>query len=284
MKRILATSSRNFFLASRHSLMEPFKDLITFLISPLSIAIIMASTGWGIYRTKRKRLAIAFLLGSTVVLLLGSLSGWTYDRTRRLEYTYPPFEIDQHDRDPNQPTVIAVLGTGFNADELLPANSRVTGSFHARLLEGLRIYRAIPDSKLHVSIAGKAPDQAKTEFLSDITSLLDIAPERITALTSAESTEDEAEAIKNSYPDNAIILVTSASHMPRAIDTFARQNVAATPAPCDYSTTRAASPNDKPWQRWIPSPDGLGRNHQFARELMASVWQRVKGTSDKATD
>ncbi|MFM7919307.1 MAG: hypothetical protein ACKPJJ_03720, partial [Planctomycetaceae bacterium] len=94
---------------------------------------------------------------------------------------------------PDDPLAIVVLGTGFNPDPLLPANSRVGGVFLARLLEGVRLLRARPDAALIVSIAGKATESEKKQFWTELVPLLKLEDANVMLLTTAESTLDEAQ-------------------------------------------------------------------------------------------
>ncbi|MFV2093059.1 MAG: hypothetical protein ACC634_08240, partial [Hyphomicrobiales bacterium] len=87
--------------------------------------------------------------------------------------------------------VVVVLGTGFHQDPWLPANSRVSGGFHARFLEGVRIYRSRPDVRLLVSVANDEADAAeKRVFLDAMVGLLPLDPKRVGLITEAGSTAD----------------------------------------------------------------------------------------------
>ena len=64
--------------------------------------------------------------------------------------------------------------------------------------------------------------------------------------------------------------------MPRAMMLFEAAGLSPIAAPTDFGFARAGSPNDKIWQRWIPSTDGIGSNHGWLYEKVAMVWQSVK--------
>ena len=97
-------------------------------------------------------------------------------------YLYPPLHADKIENKPTAPLVV-VLGTGFNSDPELPFTSQVSGTFLARLLEGVRVHRLYPDSKLVVSIAGRATENDKREFFSQMTKLQSLDPEKILLIT-----------------------------------------------------------------------------------------------------
>jgi uncharacterized SAM-binding protein YcdF (DUF218 family) len=130
---------------------------------------------------------------------------------------------------PAGPLQIVVLGTGFNPDPELPANSRVGGTFLARLLEGIRILRARPESQLIVSVAGETPAEAKVQFWTDMKPLLGIESADTVLLTTAESTLDEAQLVKPLNNGQPLVLATSAGHLPRAVPIFADEGLQVLP-------------------------------------------------------
>jgi len=256
--------------------LELFKSLVAYFLTPYGLALIAISLAWVAKYKHRERLATKMWVVATLMLTLGALSGFTYGTRRAKEYQYQPLRITADDTLLEAPSTIVVLGAGFNADDYLPANSRVSSAYLARLLEGVRIYRQLPQSKLVISVAGKADVEAKQQFLDEMAELLQLDMTRIQLITHAESTDDEAQSIEQMHQGEAVILVSSAGHMPRAMQIFAANDLPVQAAPADFGFTRSASPNDKPWQRWIPSLDGLGSNAQFMYEAVATLASKIK--------
>lgn len=254
--------------------METFKHFAAAMLSPLLIALFLQAIGWILW-WRNSRHGIRLIALGTVVLTVGSLAGLTYEQRRAMEHRYSPLEIG--DALKQDSVLVAVLGTGFNADPDLPANSQVSGTFHSRLLESVRIYRNVPESRLLVSIAGDADSQAKQNFMTQIIALLNLDPARIDIITAAKSTSDEADTVAKLQNGEKIIIVTSASHMPRAMQIFQDQNLNPIAAPAEFWFPRSGSANDKLWPRWIPSTDGIGSNHQWLYEQIASLWHWVSG-------
>ncbi len=171
---------------------------------------------------------------------------------------------------------IVVLGTGFNPDPLLPANSQVGGTFLSRLLEGVRLWRARPDALLVVSVAGTASEGDKRCFWQQMQLLLGLAAAEVALLTTAESTLDEAFLVRDMVQGRSVVLATSAGHMPRAMRIFADEGLSVTAAPTDYGMPRSGSAKDSIWHRWVPSVDGVVSNHAWLYELVAGVWQYTR--------
>ena len=252
--------------------METFKAVVAALLSPLVIALLLQLAGWYV-RGRRRRLGTGLVFAGTVVLLLGSMSGWTYESRRAAEYQYSPLPLDQL---PAGKLAIVVLGTGFNPDPLLPANSQVGGAFLSRLLEGVRLWRARPDALLVVSIAGTAEEGDKRRFWQQMQLLLGLAAGEVALLTAAESTLDEAFLVRDVVRGRSVVLATSAGHMPRAMRIFADEGLSVTAAPTDFGMPRRGGPKDWRWPRWVPSADGVGSNHAWLYEAVAGIWQVVR--------
>jgi uncharacterized SAM-binding protein YcdF (DUF218 family) len=209
-------------------------------------------------------------------LLLGSVSGWTFEGLRDLEFRYPPL---QDSKIPSGDVVIVVLGSGFNPDPELPANSQVGGAFLSRLLEGVRLWRLRPDAELVISVAGTATGAQKSNFLSGISGLLGLQSADVRLLTTAESTLDEALLVRDLAVGRTVLLATSAGHMPRAMQIFESEGLTVVAAPTDYGFVRRGSPRDRWWPRWIPSAEGIGANHGWLYEQVAGLWQTIRQLS-----
>lgn len=256
-------------------LFDNFKYIIATMLSPLWITLLIQGLAILLWCRGKSPAALKVFLISFLFLLLGSLSGWTYEARRQAEFVYAPFQLDVNVDKLSAPLVV-VLGTGFNSDPELPFTSQVSGTFLARLLEGVRIQRHFADSKILISIAGRADPEKKQRFYQQMIELLQIDPSRAELLTTAKSTEDEALLTKEYYTGQPVIVVTSAGHIVRAMKTFETAGLTPLAAPTDYGFPRSGSPDEKIWQRWLPSTDGLGSNHQWLYEKVAMLWQQIK--------
>jgi uncharacterized SAM-binding protein YcdF (DUF218 family) len=256
--------------------METFKLIVAGFLSPMLICLSLQVVGWLIYVRKRSRMSLQIIAAGTLVLVIGGLSGFTYESARAREHAYQPLNLTSS-LDGNQPALIIVLGTGFNPDPALPPNSQVSSTFHSRLLEGVRILRQHPNSRLLVSIAGEADAETKHNFFDQMIELLQLDPSRVSIMTEAESTADEADEAARQRKDEQIVVVSSAGHMMRAMEIFEDKGLEPVAAPSEFWFPRDGSPGDKIWPRWIPSTLGINSNHQWLYETAASLWHRVSG-------
>ncbi len=252
---------------------EFLKSFVAWALSPLVLALSLQLAAW--FLRSRRRTALSLAAAGWTLLLVGSLPVLSYESNRSRERIHPPLDASKAAAD--APAAIVVLGTGFNPDPELPANSRVSGGFHARLLEGLRLFRELPQSRLIVSVANiRASREDKEAFLAGMLALLQVDPGRVELIAEAESTEDEARlASQLLRPGEPLVLATSAGHMPRAMATFANAGFEPIAAPCDFVYPRRGSPNDRWWRQWIPSAGGAGSTQQMLYETTASLKQRL---------
>ena len=111
------------------------------------------------------------------------------------------------------------------------------------------------------------------EVLRDIALARGIAPESILLTTPAQNTAEEAQAIAAMLPPGARIgLVTSAFHMPRALDVFREQGLEPRPIAVDYRQSDSAiTVMDA-----IPSAAALDNISLFTREMIGRAYYAIR--------
>ena len=106
------------------------------------------------------------------------------------------------------------------SDPRLPANSQISAAALRRVVEGVRLYKAIPGSKLLFS-GGRVFDPVpEAEVMAQIAVLLGVKPQDIMLEADSRDTAEEAEIIAKMMGREKFILVTSAAHMPRSMALF----------------------------------------------------------------
>lgn len=100
----------------------------------------------------------------------------------------------------------------------------------------------------------------------------------IITLDKPKDTEEEAAAVKQAIGDAPFLLVTSASHLPRAMIFF--QHAGLNPLPAPANQLAIDSPLN-PWERAIPSPVWLMHSDRAGYETLGRLWQWLKGISGK---
>ena len=169
---------------------------------------------------------------------------------------------------------VVVLGGGSSSDAGLPAAMRLSEASQARLVEGIRLQRQLPGSRLLLSggsVFGSDPD---SETMRALAVGLGVDPSALDLDSYSPDTETQAEVVRERVGAEEFYLVTSASHMPRALALFRKAGTNPLPAPAHFLTqqSRGLSPND-----FLPSAGGLRRAEAAAYEYLGLAWAKVRG-------
>lgn len=154
---------------------------------------------------------------------------------------------------------ILVLGGGHTSDISLPANNQLSDAALARLIEGIRIHRLIPNSKLIVSGSKVSDAQSQALIMKNTAIALGVCNEDIYLQETPKNTKEEAECYFKKFGLKAkLILVTSAVHIPRAKSKFEKLGLSPIPAPTNHILKKGIDRFI-----WIPSSDCI-KNMEIA--------------------
>lgn len=222
------------------------RSVLELLLNPFFIALLLLLLSLLVFRGRRqiRGLSVAFLL-----LMITGTSWLPHKLTSMLEGRYP---IVQH----ANPAIgwIVVLSGGQSDQKNQPANMVLYSASIKRLIEGLRLYRQIPDAKLLLSGGGYGFDIPEANRLNELAGWFEIPLGQRVLEVDSVNTADQALAVKKIVGDQAFYLVTSAIHMPRAMALFQAAGLNPVPAPTDFTSFW----NDERWgKRWIPNPYNL---------------------------
>ena len=251
------------------------KRLISQFLMPVPLVIGLFALGWVLRRfTRFRRTGTAFkVLAGCLFLVFGQ--GWGASYLHRHERLFPPFDPEAAQLESLRGVDVVVLGQSFAEESDLPVRYRANAAMMLRLLEGVRVAKLIPDSRLLVSMAGAASEQEKSDFLKEFAVTAVFPMTRIVMLTGACDTSDEARLAMARTRTNTVVVATSAAHMPRALCIFTKKGANPIPAPCDYQTPS----KHKTWS-WtaLPLPSGLGFCHAEGAvyEWLGSLYERIR--------
>ncbi|HBU8851635.1 envelope biogenesis factor ElyC [Citrobacter sp. Cs237] len=172
---------------------------------------------------------------------------------------------------------IVVLGGGYTWNpEWAPSSNLISNSL-PRLNEGIRLWRANPGSKLIFTGAPALTNPVSTaEAGARVAESLGVPRADIITLEQPKDTEEEALAVKRAIGNAPFLLVTSASHLPRAMIFF--QRVGLDPLPAPANQLAIDSPLN-PWEYALPSPVWLMHSDRVGYETLGRIWQWLKGLS-----
>ncbi len=175
---------------------------------------------------------------------------------------------------------IVVLGSGHVSDIRLSAVSQLGGSSLYRLIEGVRLLQLKPDAKLILS-GGIAYDPvANGEVVGRVAESIGVPKERIIVENRPSDTIQEAEMLFPLLGQEAFVLVTSAMHMPRAMQIFQDHGMHPFAAPTDYVIKQEVV---EPPGKLFPSTGNLDLSRRILYEWLAEQWMFIKKTVGKFT-
>ena len=240
------------------------KKLIGALLMPIPVALILMVLALWWLRHSRLKAGISLVLAMSV-LTLSSLPPVADHLIRAHETHYPLFDLQ------TPVNAVVVLGSkSLEPAEGSPAHMFLASAAMHRLAEALRILDANPQAILIVSgyggLTGEVPHALR---LRDAAISLGVNPERIIAMPDPVDTEDEARLIAPLVKGHPFALVSSASHLRRAVIFFQQQGLAPIAAP---SSLPSESVSD-----WRLSSAALGNTELAIYEWLGLAWQSVKG-------
>ncbi|WP_075181189.1 envelope biogenesis factor ElyC [Pantoea sp. 1.19] len=245
------------------------KKVIGSLLMPLPLLLILMALGllllwWSRWQKTAKTLVTL----SWLLLLAVSLQPVADALLRPIEQRYPTW------RGGGAVPYIVVLGGGYtwNAD-WAPSANLINNSL-PRLTEGVRLWRANPGSKMiFTGYASRHNPVSTAEAGSRVAQSLGVPQRDIIVLSSPRDTEEEAAAVATVVDNRPFLLVTSASHLPRAMTFFQRQGLHPLPAPANQLAI--TSPLN-PWDKYTPGAQWLMHSERATYERLGRVWQWLK--------
>ena len=247
-----------------------FKKLLTPFLMPVPVCLALVLLGLALLWFTRRQRAGRLLATSGALLLL--LLGYGFAPLASLERRYAP--VADASRAAGRVRWVVVLGGGSSADERLPAEMRLSEASLARLVEGIRLQRQLPGSRLLLSGGSVFGSDADAETMRALAVGLGVDPSTLVLDTASPDTETQAEVVHTQLGGEEFFLVTSASHMPRALALFRKAGTNPTPAPTHFLTqeNRALAPGD-----FFPGTGGLRRAEAATYEYLGLAWAKVRG-------
>jgi uncharacterized SAM-binding protein YcdF (DUF218 family) len=260
-------------------MMFMLKKIVSPFLKPVALGLEILILGlFCLWATRKQRLGKILVTLGTIFLLLLSLSFISVKILTPLENRYPtllhPETISWHEDVSVIPRWIVVLGGGHVSDFRLPATSQISQAALGRVVEGVRLNKALPGSKLLLS-GGKVYDPVpEAEVMGRIAVLLGVNPQDITLDRDSRDTEQQAGMIAKLVGNQKFILVTSAAHMPRSVALFKKHGLKPIPAPADYQIKEAQGPDPS---RFFPQVGPLRQAEIAWHEYLGLAWAWLRG-------
>jgi len=246
-----------------------FKKVIATLLMPLPTAIFLGLVGLFFLSRAKVKQGTRWILGSMVWIFLFSYAPFGNLLLYQIEHQYPALGKASPDT-----RYIYVLGSGHHTDSNLPITAQLSSEAVVRLNEGIRLYRQLEGkAKLILSgYSGLSDPTPHALMQKKLAVALGIPAGDILMQPEAMDTQDEAEAAKKITQGKPLILVTSAYHMPRAVQWFNHAKLSPIPAPT-YHQASLTHPNYLD----ILSAGALTQSTIAFHEFLGILWQKIKG-------
>jgi len=176
-----------------------------------------------------------------------------------------------------RPEILVVLAAGHEPDARLPPASRLSGRSLARLTEARRLANEFPESRLIVT--GGRIDPRFHPIAEDMAAVLrqwGIAEGRIFTETESRDTKDHVRFLREDLAGTEFVLITSASHMPRAMALFRHAGLDPVAAPV-AGTKSSRLHLRRLWRAWIPKAGNFAKVEAAAYEYMGLLWAKLRG-------
>lgn len=247
------------------------KTIILLCLSPLLMSLGLMALGTLCLWSNRRPALGRVLTGAGLLLLIWAAYGhFGRGYLTRLESQYSP--LNPASLPPTtaaRARFVVILGAGQVSDPRLPVTSQIGDRSLYRLVEGIRIHRHLPGSKL-VLVGGPGTDNhPNAEVMAAVAIELGLRQDDLIVMRHPRDTIEEARCVKKLVDNTPFVLVTSAAHMPRAMQLFQREGLHPIPAPTNYACP--ITPNRNP-AHYFPTPGGLGCTEHALYEMLGSFF------------
>jgi uncharacterized SAM-binding protein YcdF (DUF218 family) len=250
------------------------KNIIGSALNPICVSLLLSLAGAALWIMRpRRRIALILVLSGSLVLLVMSLPLTSDLLLRPLEHKAGQY-ADPRELSRNGIKHIVVLGGDLRGGKLTPAD-RVACSSLVRVMEGIRLWKGMPDSKLVLSGGTYSKRKIATGLgMALLARELGVPEEAIILEGRSWDTDDEARLLKPILGKNRFALVTSAYHIRRSVLNFRRMGLDPVPAPSDFITKGGFHLG---LGTLLPSPAALDLSQRAIHEYLGTLWLWIKG-------
>ena len=250
-----------------------FKKIIALLLMPLTVCLLVLGFGVLLLWIRRRLSAAKIMLTFGVILLtVLSFTAVANQIIKPLASWYPPLLNAGRLKDVNW---VVVLGGGHASNPEFPANAQIENQTLARLVEGIRIHRMLPGSKLVLSGGAVFDPLPEADTMAKVAHILGMSWDEMILESQAKDTEQQALRVREILGSAPMILVTSAVHMPRAMLVFEQMGLHPIPAPVDFFDWMRS---ERGPQQFFPRAMVLKKVESALHEYLGLLWLKIKST------
>lgn len=249
------------------------KKIVAPFFFPFSVCMELLIAGlillWFTRRQKAGKLAVT---AGFLLLALLSYEPIPALLLRPLERRYPAIAANQPARSAKW---VVVLGGGNTEDKELPWTSNLSHSSLTRLTEGLRLLNQNPNAKLILSGGAPFGTIPNAVAMAELAKQLGANADRLVLESKSRDTGEEAQYLKDLLGSDPFLMVTSASHMPRAMRIFENAGMHPIPAPTDHDVIDDGQLSPR---AFFPNPAHVGRAERAVYEYLGVASSKLLDT------
>lgn len=242
------------------------KKSVSYFIEPFGMVIALIFIGLYFLYTRRDGLSKLFLSFGFVLMFLYSYPPFSNFLITNLENQYPKYDYK------SQVKYIHVLGSGHNTDSEQPLSSQVGNASIKRNIEGIIIHLNTDKSKIIFTGYEGTTNITTAQMNANFAVAIGVNKGNIIINGKPKDTKEEALFTKTIVGEEPFILVTSATHMPRAMMLFESLGLHPIAAPTNFYKEE--------FDGYIKAPNVYSfKNSQIAmHEYIGILWSKLKSS------
>ncbi len=249
--------------------MFELKKILSSFLMPLPALLSIGFIGlFLIVFTQKRSIGSVLTFISLMGIFLLSFQPVSTPLLMKTERSYPRFLSVEGSID-----YVMVLGNGHVVDDELPPTSELSRAGLMRLNEGIRILRMYPGAKLILSGYNGGSSTSNARMMAKVALSLGVSRADIILLESAKDTWEEAHQAAGFVNNKRLVLVTSASHMTRAMQEFHNAGLDPIPAPTNHLAQKNIT---QAWDRFTPQARYLEQSERYWYERMGRWWLSLR--------
>ena len=250
------------------------REFLSLIIMPLPVMYLILITASILFISGHKKSGKILLVIAGIWFLIISTPLIPRLLVKSLENRYPQLTDESIKNLPDSCDII-ILGGGHSDDKDLSPNNQLSTNALGRVVEGIRIHKMIPGSRLILSGYRGRSELTQAGILYRTALMLGVDSASMATQILPVNTRMEAEEYSKSFgSDNQIVVVTSDIHMPRAMLLFKKAGLDPVAAPTNqiikYGSVKYR------W-KWMPSAGYISMMEAVIHEYAGMLWTIVGG-------
>lgn len=241
------------------------KKTVAYFIEPMGMVLALFVIGLYFLLVKKHGLSKLFLSATLGLLLLYSYPPFANYLIGNLESKYPKYDHSA------SLSYIHVLGGGHNVDPEQPLSSQIGSASIKRNLEGILIHKQIENSKIIFTGYEGSTNIPTAVMNARLAKALGVKEGSLIVNGAPRDTKQEAEFAKSIVGNASFILVTSATHMPRAMMIFKSKGLNPIAAPTNFLKTEFNGYFE------APKVESFYHSKIAMHEYIGILWSQISG-------